>query len=289
MQLVINGQAIGLDSTTKCSSGTGEASWLATTRHSFEVHCTLASASSFMVTYSGQDTRDKPVTPRHVPTMRVCMYVYMWSCTAARTSATSLYAPIILHACVYVCVYVHAHCDSEDTRMLYIHTHTLLTHTYTHERQVVLSSSSPGQCGATATSTCNAAVPITDISVQFNNASVVAAGEVGMDIGMTTTVPIGINQTISIALSGFSSNITDIEFGDAAAFTQDYAFTLNTEAPRPTQVLLGCIDPKNRYVVSFRRTIYTTVVAMLLCVHHHDSLVPCNSNPRVYACLHLET
>ncbi len=64
MQLVIDGREITLNSTTKCSSSSDEASWLAATRHSFEVHTTFEAAStpSLKVMYSGADTGGKMVS-----------------------------------------------------------------------------------------------------------------------------------------------------------------------------------------------------------------------------------
>ncbi len=67
MQIIINGREITLDTRTTCSSGADEASWLAATRHSFEVHCRYEIGPSLRVTYSGQDTRFRPVN--------ACMYM----------------------------------------------------------------------------------------------------------------------------------------------------------------------------------------------------------------------
>jgi hypothetical protein len=84
--------------------------------------------------------------------------------------------------------------------------------------------------------------------VQFDNSTVLANEDVGLEISMTTTVPIGANHNISLALSGFTSNVTDLEF-EVMTFTKDHAFFLNTLPPMPSPVLIGCIDPATRCVL----------------------------------------
>jgi hypothetical protein len=106
--------------------------------------------------------------------------------------------------------------------------------------QVLLQSSEAGQCGTTAS--CDASVPLSDISLSFSNPTVAAGEETGIEMSMLVTVPIAENQTIDVSLSGFSAPdyISDIQL-DTAVFQTDSLFLTNDVPSMPPPSLIGCI------------------------------------------------
>ncbi len=104
--------------------------------------------------------------------------------------------------------------------------------------QVILSSSSAGQCGSVPV--CEPFVPVTDMSLGFHSTAPDAGDEVGMDVEMLVAVPIPQTETIDIGLPGFTaSNLKEFEF-ESATFQTDPAF-MNDPPPVPAWKPLGCI------------------------------------------------
>jgi hypothetical protein len=117
--------------------------------------------------------------------------------------------------------------------------YTILCTDQKHTCQVILSSSSAGQCGSTLV--CDPVVPITDMSLDFDNPAPNAGDGVSMDVDMLIAVPIPESETIEIGLPGFTStSVGEFQF-DTATFQTDPAF-LTTAAPTvPAWKLIGCI------------------------------------------------
>jgi hypothetical protein len=112
--------------------------------------------------------------------------------------------------------------------------------THVAQMQVLISSSAAGQCGATAT--CDASVPVTDISLTFSNSTVLAGDEVGVTLSMLVTVPVAESQTIDIGLQGFTATNLQSDFAfDTASFEADPLFSVNELPLMPAWMLLGCI------------------------------------------------
>jgi hypothetical protein len=135
-----------------------------------------------------------------------------------------------------VCMYTR--CTKTRT-CKYAHTDA---NTHIH-MQILLSSSAAGQCGSSAT--CDASVPITDMSLSFDNATLVAGDPTGISIDMLVTVPIQKNQTIDVVLSGFTTSgfLGDFSF-DVTEFRKDSAFVLNSVPTVPGWTRLGCVSDK---------------------------------------------
>jgi hypothetical protein len=105
--------------------------------------------------------------------------------------------------------------------------------------QVILSSSSAGQCGSTPV--CDPVVPITDMSLDFDNPAPNAGNEVSMDVDMLVAVPIPESETIEISLPGFTSTSGGEFQFDTATFQTDPAFLTTAAPPVPAWKLTGCI------------------------------------------------
>ncbi len=105
--------------------------------------------------------------------------------------------------------------------------------------QVLVPSSSAGQCGSTAI--CEASVPISDVTLTFEGSTVVAGEKTDMQMSMLVAVPILTNQTIDVALPGFTaSGVTSFSF-DTTSVETDPAFVLNNARSIPAWSKLGCI------------------------------------------------